>query len=85
LIPFGSSNDENAVKFLDACKEKGVEIPSNVNTSTDTYSIKVDRDNNGGLTGVDKVLIRNKLDDMLNKGDLSQQNYDELKSKLSKT
>ncbi len=85
MIPFGSSNDENAVKFLDACKEKGVEIPSNVNTSTDTYSIKVDRDNNGGLTGVDKVLIRNKLDDMLNKGDLSQQNYDELKSKLSKT
>ena len=85
FIPFGNSYDENAVKFLNACKEKGVEIPSNVNTSTNTYSIKVDRDYNGGLTGIDKVLIGNKLDDMLNKGDLSQQNYDELKSKLSKT
>ena len=85
LIPFGNLYDENAVKFLDECKEKGVDIPSNVNTSTDSYSVKVDRDYNGGLTGIDKVLIGNKLDDMLSKGDLSQQTYDELKSKLSKT
>ncbi|MBR5656350.1 MAG: hypothetical protein IKW98_06675 [Prevotella sp.] len=85
LIPFGNSYDENAVKFLETCKENGVDIPSNVNTSTDSYSVKVDRDYNGGLTGIDKVVIGNKLDDMLSKGDLSQQTYDELKSKLSKT
>ena len=84
-VSFGNSYDNNAVDFLKSCKEHGVELPNNVNTSTDNYTTVVDRDYNGGLTGIDKTLIGHKLDNMLKAGDLSQKEFDDLKSKLSKT
>lgn len=84
-VSFGNSYDNNAVDFLKTCKEHGVDLPNNVNTSTNSYTTVVDRDYNGGLTGIDKTLIGHKLDNMLKAGDLSQRDFDELKSKLSKT
>ena len=84
-VSFGNSYDNNAVDFLKTCKEHGVDLPNNVNTSTNSYTTVVDRDYNGGLTGIDKTLIGHKLDNMLKAGDLSQNDFDELKSKLSKT
>ena len=82
-VSFGNLYDDNAVKFLESCKEHGVDLPINVNTSPDPYSIEVERDYHGGLTGIDKTLIGNKLDNMLKNGDLTQNEYDNLKSKMS--
>lgn len=84
-ISFGNSYDDNALKFLEHCNKEGVELPNSVNISTNTYTTEVERGYNGGLSGIDKVLIEHKLDDLLNSGQLSQSKYDSLKSELSKT
>ncbi|MBO5272524.1 MAG: hypothetical protein J6B30_06890 [Muribaculaceae bacterium] len=85
-IPFkGNHYDQNALDFLDECHRKGVELPSSVDHSSFKSESIVDRSVDGGFKSIDKTLIRDSLNNELEKGNLSKEEYDKLDSMLSRT
>lgn len=81
----GNHYDQNALDFLDECHRKGVELPSSVDHSSFKSESIVDRSVDGGFKSIDKTLIRDSLNNELEKGNLSKEEYDKLDSMLSRT
>lgn len=80
----GNMYDRNARNFLEECHRLNVDLPISVDHSYLNSEAIVDRFVNGGLTSIDKTLIRNTLDTYHGKGNLSDDEYNDLISRLSK-
>lgn len=83
-ISFGNMYDDNTAQFLEDCRKAGFELPLQVDTSSDRSSSVVERDRNGGLLSIDKVLIEHKLTNDLAAGKITQEQYDQLKSQMGR-
>ena len=79
----GNRYDQNTIDFLEECKSNNVELPTSVDHSNSSSSSIVDRSVDGGLTSIDKSIIRDRLDNLHNSGSISDSVYNKLKSKLS--
>lgn len=82
-ISFGNHWDDNTVKFLDDCRKCGVDLPMSVTHSTSYSGMEVDRAYEGGLTSIDKSIIRDTLESQHSDGSLSDDDYKRLSDKLS--
>lgn len=77
-ISFGNMYDDRADKFISDCNDNGVELPSSVTN----HGTVIDRAYSGGFTSIDKSIIENELDSLHNSGNLSDNTYNDLKSRL---
>ena len=85
-IPFkGNHYDQNALDFLEECHRKGIDLPNSVNHSNIKSESIVDRSVNGGFTSIDQTLIKDALNNKLENGKISKDEYDKLSSMLSRT
>lgn len=83
-ISFGNHWDDRTAEFVSLMKEHGIDIPSSVNHSS-SYSdvVTMDRHSNGGMLSIDKAICRNRIEDALKNGKISQSEYKIITDKLS--
>ena len=81
---FGNMYDDNTVKFLAECRSCGVEIPRSINLSVnDSTTDIVERSYDGGMLGIDKSLMRDKLKQDFEAGKITKTQLDDLNGRLN--
>lgn len=83
-VSFGNRYDDNTIDFLKDCQTKGVEFPPYVDHDTRSTITEVDRSINGGLTNIDKSIMRDYIEQDHSLGRISDADYNKLLDKLDR-